>query len=72
VVQIVVAKTENVLARDEMDAAAFDAMMQRGLEEAKAGKGVPLEEAFAILQRVATGARVAQGGDPYGNGQTLA
>ncbi len=39
------------LARDEMDAAAFSAMMEEGLSQAKAGKGVSLTEAFAALEQ---------------------
>jgi addiction module RelB/DinJ family antitoxin len=39
------------VARDEMDAAAFDAMMQQGLNEAKAGQGVALDEAFTRLRK---------------------
>ena len=39
------------LARNEMDTAAFDAMMENGLEQAKAGRGVSLNEAFAELER---------------------
>ena len=39
------------LARDEMDTAAFNSMMEEGLNQAKAGKGVSLEEAFAALKQ---------------------
>lgn len=39
------------LARNEMDTAAFDAMMEKGLEQAKAGRGLSLNEAFAELER---------------------
>lgn len=39
------------VARDEMDAAAFDTMMEQGLKQAKAGQGMSLEEAFAELER---------------------
>ena len=39
------------LARDEMDTATFNAMMAEGLRQAKAGKGVSLDEAFAALER---------------------
>lgn len=39
------------LARNEMDTAAFDAMMEKGLEQAKAGSGLSLNEAFAELER---------------------
>lgn len=38
-------------ARDEMDDRAFNAMMEKGLSQAKAGKGVSLDEAFAVLER---------------------
>lgn len=37
------------IARDEMDAAAFDAMMGEGLAQARAGQGLPLNEAFGLL-----------------------
>lgn len=39
------------IARDEMDTAAFDAMMNEGLAQAKAGQGLPLEEAFNLLRK---------------------
>lgn len=39
------------LARDEMDAATFNTMMEEGLEQAKVGKGVSLDEAFATLEQ---------------------
>lgn len=39
------------LARDEMDTATFNAMMTEGLNQAKAGKGVSLDEAFAALEQ---------------------
>lgn len=39
------------LARDEMDTAAFNSMMTEGLNQAKAGKGVSLDEAFAALEQ---------------------
>lgn len=39
------------LARDEMDTATFNAMMAEGLSQAKAGKGVSLDEAFAALEQ---------------------
>lgn len=38
-------------ARDELDAAAFDAMMAQGLEEAKAGRARPAPEVFSQLRR---------------------
>ena len=37
------------MARDEMDDEAFHAIMQKGMDEAKAGLGLPLEEVFAQL-----------------------
>ena len=37
------------LARDEMDEATFNTIMQKGLDEAKAGLGIPLDEAFDRL-----------------------
>lgn len=37
------------MARDEMDTAAFDAMMEEGLAQAKAGQRLPLGE---VLQRM--------------------
>ncbi len=39
------------IARDEMDKAAFDAMMGEGLAQAKAGQGFPLDEAFSLLHK---------------------
>lgn len=39
------------LARDEMDTATFNAMMAEGLNQAKAGKGVSLDEAFIALEQ---------------------
>ena len=39
------------IARNEMDAEAFNTMMENGLEQAKAGRGVSLNEAFAELER---------------------
>ena len=39
------------IARDEMDAAAFDAMMGEGLAQAKAGQGVSLNDAFSLLYK---------------------
>lgn len=38
------------IARDEMDTAAFDAMMSEGLAQAKAGQGLPLDKAFSLLR----------------------
>ena len=39
------------VARDEMGTAAFDAMMSEGLAQAKAGQGLPLNEAFSLLHK---------------------
>ena len=39
------------VSRDEMDTAAFDAMMQEGLLQAKAGHGYSLDEAFDLLHK---------------------
>lgn len=38
-------------ARDEMDAATFDRLMQRGLNEAKADNSRPAADVFAELRR---------------------
>lgn len=38
-------------ALNEMDAAAFDAIMQKGLDEAKAGRSRPASEVFSELRR---------------------
>lgn len=34
-----------------MDTATFDAMMSEGLAQAKAGQGLPLEDAFSLLHK---------------------
>lgn len=39
------------LTREEMDDATFNAIMQRGLDEAKAGNGRPASEVIANLGR---------------------
>lgn len=39
------------LARDEMNENAFNAMMEKGLAQAKAGQGISLEDAFSALER---------------------
>ncbi|MDD4029585.1 MAG: hypothetical protein PHX86_07765 [Caldisericia bacterium] len=39
------------IARDEMDSATFDAMMQRGLDEAKAGIVRPASTIFSELKQ---------------------
>lgn len=41
----------NPTALDEMDAAAFDAIMQNGLNEAKADRSRPASEVLADLRR---------------------
>ena len=39
------------LARDEMDAAVFNAMIEKGLAQAKTGLGLDIDDAFAVLER---------------------
>lgn len=39
------------VARDEMSDAEFDAIMARGLAEAKADKSIPVADAFAELRQ---------------------
>ncbi len=39
------------IARDEMDTATFNAMMEEGLSQAKAGQGYSLDEAFDLLHK---------------------
>ena len=39
------------LARDEMDEVTFNAIMQRGIDEAKAGKGRPADAVISDLRR---------------------
>ncbi|WP_312612938.1 type II toxin-antitoxin system RelB/DinJ family antitoxin [Oscillibacter sp.] len=39
------------MARDEMDSATFDALMQRGPDDAKAGRSRLAAEVFAELRR---------------------
>ena len=39
------------IARDEMDTAAFNTMMGKGLAQAKAGQGLSLGEAFSLLHK---------------------
>ena len=39
------------IARDEMDSAAFDAMMEAGLAQARAGQGLSLDEATKQLAK---------------------
>ena len=39
------------IARDEMDEATFNAMMQRGLDDAKTGRGRPAADVFAELRQ---------------------
>lgn len=39
------------MSRDEMDDATFNAMMERGLREAKAGLSRPIGEAFSAVRK---------------------
>ena len=39
------------LARDELDKATFDSMMQRGLDQAKKGLSRPSADVFAELRK---------------------
>ena len=39
------------IARDEMDTTTFNAMMEEGLSQAKAGQGYSLDEAFDLLHK---------------------
>ncbi len=39
------------VARNEMDTTAFNAMMEEGLSQAKAGRGYSLDEAFDLLHK---------------------
>ena len=39
------------IARDEMDTATFNAMMEEGLSQAKTGHGYSLDEAFDLLHQ---------------------
>lgn len=41
------------MARDEMNAETFHAMMGEGLKQAEAGRGYSLDEAFALLSEEA-------------------
>lgn len=45
------AETANVLARDELNTASFNAVMERGLNQAKAGDSRPASEVFSELRR---------------------
>ena len=38
-----------IQTRDTMTIMQFDAMMEKGLNQAKAGKGMDLEDAFAVI-----------------------
>ena len=40
------------MAHDEMDTSAFDAMMEEGLAQAKAGRGLPLGEVLQRMQSI--------------------
>ena len=44
-------KIPNILCRDEMDSATFNKMMQRGLDEVKAGKAYPVSDVFSELKQ---------------------
>lgn len=44
-------KTANVTARDTMTTKQFDAMMEKGLSQAKAGQGMDLEDAFSAINK---------------------
>ena len=39
------------VARDEMDTVSFNGMMEKSLLQAKAGRGVSLDDAFSALER---------------------
>ena len=39
------------IARDEMSDDMFNAMMEKGISQAKAGQGLSLDDAFAALER---------------------
>lgn len=43
--------TNAPVARDEMDAVAFDSMMQRGLDNAKSDRSRPVAEVFSTLRQ---------------------
>ena len=40
------------MAHDEMDTSVFDAMMEEGLAQAKAGRGLPLGEVLQRMQSI--------------------
>lgn len=44
-------RTVTLTTRDTMTPSQFDAMMGEGLKQAKAGQGVDLEEAFALINK---------------------
>lgn len=48
-------KAANVMCCDEMDKAVFDAMMNRGLTEAKAGNSRAVADVFADLRQEVRG-----------------
>ena len=43
-------RTENILARDEMSDDMFNAMMEKGMTQAKAEQGLSLDDAFDALE----------------------
>ena len=44
-------RTVTLTTRDTMPPSQFDAMMGEGLKQAKAGQGVDLEKAFALINK---------------------
>lgn len=44
-------RTVTLTTRDTMIPSQFDAMMGEGLKQAKAGQGVDLEKAFALINK---------------------
>ena len=44
-------RTVTLTTRDTMTPSQFDAMMGEGLKQAKAGQGVDLEKAFALINK---------------------
>ena len=45
------AEHADITTRDTMTTSQFDAMMEEGLKQAKAGQGMDLEEAFASINK---------------------
>lgn len=50
------------LAHDEMDIAIFNAMMERGLAQAKAGLGLDIDDAFTVLEHKSSDMRTEDTG----------